>query len=152
KGPHIAISIAQVAGMPLQIAAKLPRAEKKYFQEKIQPRVDDRRIRLIGEVNDTDKAPFLRDAAALLFPIRWPEPFGLAMIEAMACGTPVIAFRSGSVPEIVEHGVTGFIVENEEEAIRAVKQLDQIDRRVVRARFEERFSAKWMAEEYVGHY
>jgi glycosyltransferase involved in cell wall biosynthesis len=105
-------------------------------------------VQLVGEVDDAKKQPFLADAAALLFPIDWPEPFGLVMIEAMACGTPVIAYRSGSVPEVVEDGVTGFIVENEEQAVRAVGELGRLDRRVVRARFEARFSASRMAREY----
>jgi glycosyltransferase involved in cell wall biosynthesis len=109
-------------------------------------------VELIGEVNEQTKQDFLAGAAALLFPIEWPEPFGLVMIEAMACGTPVIAFASGSVPEVVENGATGFIVEGEAEAVEAVAKLDQIDRRGVRARFEQRFTAKRMAEDYVRHY
>ncbi len=105
-------------------------------------------VQLVGEVDDAKKQPFLADAAALLFPIDWPEPFGLVMIEAMACGTPVIAYRSGSVPEVVEDGVTGFIVENEDQAVRAVGELGRLDRRAVRARFEARFLAGRMAREY----
>ncbi len=106
----------------------------------------------MGEVDERSKQPFLSEAAALLFPINWPEPFGLVMIEAMACGTPVIAHRAGSVPEVVEHGVTGFIVETESEAVQAVKEIDRIDRRRVRVRFEERFTADRMAAAYEVHY
>ena len=138
--------------MPLRIAAKIPRAETAYFKKHLEPHLDGAEIRLIGEVNDAKKQPFLAQAAALLFPIDWPEPFGLVMIEAMACGTPVIAYRSGSVPEVIDDGVTGFIVESEEEAVDAVNQLALLDRRKVRERFEERFSAYRMAREYERHY
>ena len=103
-------------------------------------------------LNDRAKQGFLAGAAALLFPIDWPEPFGLVMIEAMACGTPVIAFRSGSVPEVVDHGITGFVVSDEEEAIQALRRLSELDRRRVRARFEKRFTSRRMAEEYLNHY
>jgi glycosyltransferase involved in cell wall biosynthesis len=109
-------------------------------------------VELIGEVNDRTKEGFLAGAAALLFPIDWPEPFGLVMIEAMACGTPVIAFRSGSVAEVVDDGVTGFVVEDENGALEAVGRLGELDRRKVRARFEERFNATRMAREYLRHY
>jgi glycosyltransferase involved in cell wall biosynthesis len=152
KGPEAAIRIAKAAGMPLRIAAKIPRAEHSYFNEKLKPMIDDDRIQFIGEVNGPAKEDLLAGAAALLFPIEWPEPFGLVMIEAMACGTPVIAFRAGSVPEVVENGVTGFIVEGEAQAVEAVAKIGQIDRRGVRGRFEQRFTAKRMAEEYVRHY
>lgn len=152
KGPEDAIRIARGAGKSLRIAAKNPRAETRYFREHLEPLIDGEMVRLVGEVNDAKKQPFLAEAAALLFPIDWPEPFGLVMIEAMACGTPVIAFRSGSVPEVVEDGVTGFIVENAEEAIAAVHRLDRLDRRGIRARFEERFSAQRMARAYEAQY
>jgi glycosyltransferase involved in cell wall biosynthesis len=148
KGPEDAIQIARAAGEPLRIAAKIPRGETGYFKKKLEPHIDGRTVQLVGEVDDAKKQPFLANAAALLFPIDWPEPFGLVMIEAMACGTPVIAYRSGSVPEVIEEGVTGFIVENEVEAVRAVGELGRIDRRAVRARFEARFSAGRMAREY----
>jgi glycosyltransferase involved in cell wall biosynthesis len=138
--------------MPLRIAAKIPRAETAYFKRQIQPHIDGERVILVGEVDDAKKQPFLAGAAALLFPIDWPEPFGLVMIEAMACGTPVIAYRSGSVPEVIEDGVTGFIVDGEEDAIRAVRDLPRLDRRVIRARFEERFTAVRMAREYESRY
>ena len=152
KGPEAAIRIAQAAGTPLHIAAKVPRGERGYFKEQLEPRIDGHRVRLTGEVNDKIKETFLAGATALLFPIDWPEPFGLVMIEAMACGTPVIAFRSGSVPEVVEDGVTGFIVDSEPEAIEAVRRVDELDRRQVRARFEQRFTSVRMATEYLGHY
>ncbi|MEY9524439.1 glycosyltransferase involved in cell wall biosynthesis [Bradyrhizobium japonicum] len=152
KGPEDAIRIARAARMPLRIAAKIPRAETAYFKNKLEPNIDGRQVQLVGEVDDAKKQPFLANAAGLLFPINWPEPFGLVMIEAMACGTPVIAYRSGSVPEVVEDGVTGFIVDGEEQAIRAVKELRRLDRRVVRARFEERFVASRMANDYETRY
>jgi glycosyltransferase involved in cell wall biosynthesis len=152
KGPGDAIRIARAARMPLRIAAKIPRAETAFLRKHLEPHIDDDRIKLVGEVDDARKQPFLGGAAALLFPISWPEPFGLVMIEAMACGTPVIAYRSGSVPEVVEHGLTGFIVDNEEQAVDAVRELGKLDRSRVRARFEERFSAGRMATEYEGLY
>jgi glycosyltransferase involved in cell wall biosynthesis len=148
KGPEVAIRIAQAAGMPLRMAAKVPRGERVYFKERLEPQIDGSRVKLIGEVNDKAKQDFLAGAAALLFPIDWPEPFGLVMIEAMACGTPVIAFRRGSVPEVIDHGVTGFVVDGEAEAIEAVRRLDELDRRRVRARFEQRFTVKQMAQQY----
>jgi len=152
KGPEVAIRIAGAAKVPLQIAAKVPRGERGYFKETIEPQVDGDQVRLIGEVNDRTKEEFLANAAALLFPIDWPEPFGLVMIEAMACGTPVIAFRSGSVPEVIDDGITGFVVDGEAEAIEAVGRLGQLDRRRVRAHFEKRFAAGRMAKEYIRHY
>jgi glycosyltransferase involved in cell wall biosynthesis len=152
KGPEPAIRIARAANMELRIAAKIPRRERGYFADRLQPMIDGNQTRLIGEVNDHSKQEFLGRAAALLFPIDWPEPFGLVMIEAMACGTPVIAFRRGSVPEVIEHGVSGFIVENEAEAIQAVRRLPELDRRKVRAAFERRFTSSEMAGRYVNCY
>jgi glycosyltransferase involved in cell wall biosynthesis len=152
KGPEDAIRIARAVGMPLRIAAKIPKAETAYFRKQLQPHIDGERVALIGEVNDSKKQPFLAGAAALLFPIDWPEPFGLVMIEAMACGTPVIAYRSGSVPEVIENSVTGFIVDSEEDAVQAVRELPRLDRRTVRARFEERFTSARMARSYEAHY
>ena len=151
-GAEAAIRIARAASMPLQIAAKVSRSDTRYFKERIEPLVDGKLIRLIGEVNDFAKQTFLAGASALLFPIDWPEPFGLVMIEAMACGTPVIAFRSGSVPELIDHGVTGFILDTEAEAADAIGHLSKIDRRRVRAIFEQRFTSKRMAEEYLRYY
>jgi glycosyltransferase involved in cell wall biosynthesis len=152
KGPEEAMRIARDAGMPLRIAAKVPKGERGYFKEQLEPKIDGRDIQLTGEVNDDTKEQFLAEAAALLFPIDWPEPFGLVMIEAMACGTPVIAYRHGSVPEVIDEGVTGFVVDSEEEAVRAVRRLGEIDRRQVRACFERRFAARRMASEYVALY
>jgi glycosyltransferase involved in cell wall biosynthesis len=153
KGPEAAIRIARASGVPLRMATKLPRSERGYFKDRVEPQIDGTHIRIIGEVNDRTKQDFLAGAAALLFPIDWPEPFGLVMIEAMACGTPVIAFRSGSVPEVVEDGVTGFIVESEEEAVEAIKhRLPKLDRRKVRAGFDRRFTARRMAEDYLRLY
>jgi glycosyltransferase involved in cell wall biosynthesis len=152
KGPEPAMRIARAAGIPLHIAAKIPTAERGYFKKELEPKIDGTEVRLTGEVNDATKEQFLAGALALLFPIDWPEPFGLVMIEAMACGTPVIAFHSGSVPEVVDQGVTGMVVDGEAEAIEAIRVIGQLDRRKVRARFEERFSARRMAQEYVAHY
>ena len=152
KGPEEAMRIARAAGLPLHMAAKLPKGERGYFKEQLEPKIDGTEVRLTGEVNDQTKQAFLAGAAALLFPIDWPEPFGLVMIEAMACGTPVIAFRSGSVPEVVDDGITGFVVDGEAEAITAIGRLGELDRRQVRRRFEERFTASRMAREYVRLY
>jgi len=152
KGPDVAVRIAKSVGMPLKIAAKVPRAEKGYYAKTIAPLVDGDQVQLTGEVNDQAKGEFLANAAALVFPIDWPEPFGLVMIEAMACGTPVIAFRRGSVPEVIDDGVTGFIVESEAEAVDAIRRLPELDRHRVRSVFERRFAAKRMAEDYVRHY
>jgi glycosyltransferase involved in cell wall biosynthesis len=153
KGPERAIEIAARTGMPLKIAAKVDRADQAYWEEKIRPMVRAHsNVEFIGEIDERDKAGFLGDAAALLFPIDWPEPFGLVMIEAMACGTPVIAFRRGSVPEVVEEGISGFIVDTMEEAAAAVRQLANVDRAKVRSEFERRFMVERMARAYVEVY
>ena len=152
KGPETAIRLAKAAGMPLRMAAKVPRSETRYYKECLQPLVDGEQIKLVGELGDDAKADLVRGASALLFPIDWPEPFGLVMIEAMACGTPVIAFRRGSVPEVVDDGVTGFIVDDEDQAVAAIKRVGELDRKQVRATFEKRFSARRMAEDYLRHY
>lgn len=153
KGPEAAIRIARATGLPLHIAAKLPQGERGFYNERLEPLVDGQHVRIIGEVDDRAKQGFLSGARALLFPITWPEPFGLVMIESMACGTPVIAFRAGSVPEVIEDGVTGFIVESEEEAVDVIKhRLPKLERRGVRAGFERRFSSRRMAEDYVSVY
>jgi glycosyltransferase involved in cell wall biosynthesis len=152
KGPHTAIRLAKTAGLPLRIAAKTPRGERRFFAEQLQPMIDGEQVQLIGEVNDSQKESFLGGALALPFPIKWSEPFGLVMIESMACGTPVIAFRHGSVPEIIEDGVSRFIVENEMEALARIACVHQLDRRGVRGALERRFTARRMAEEYVHHY
>jgi glycosyltransferase involved in cell wall biosynthesis len=152
KGPEAAIHIAKATGMELRMAVKIPRTETRYYKERLQPLIDGANIKLVGELDDSAKGDLLRGASALVFPIDWPEPFGLVMIEAMACGTPVIAYRRGSVPEVIDDGVTGFVVDNENEAIAAVKRIGELDRRTVRATFERRFTARRMAEDYLHHY
>ncbi|HET7383430.1 MAG TPA: glycosyltransferase family 4 protein [Pseudolabrys sp.] len=152
KRPDRAISIARALGIPLKIAAKVDRADAAYFKTEIEPLLDGGGVEFIGEINDHQKTQFLGDAQALLFPVDWPEPFGLSMIEAMACGTPVLAFRCGSVPEIIEDGITGAIVDTMEEAIEALPRVIALDRKRVRQRFEQRFSATRMAKDYVGIY
>jgi glycosyltransferase involved in cell wall biosynthesis len=141
KRPDRAIRIARALGVPLKIAAKVDRVDEAYFREQIEPMLQQPGVEFIGEINERAKTKFLGEAGALLFPVDWPEPFGLVMIEAMACGTPVLAFRRGSVPEIVDNGVTGQIVDTEEEAIRKLPYVLALDRRAVHRRFEERFSA-----------
>jgi glycosyltransferase involved in cell wall biosynthesis len=148
KGVDRAIEIARRAGIPLRIAAKIDRGDTDYFHARIKPLLHSPDVEFVGEITESDKSTFLGAASALLFPISWPEPFGLVMIEAMACGTPVIGFRQGSVPEVIRHGVTGFIVETVEEASAAVRQLGTIDRARVRATFERRFTVDIMAKNY----
>jgi len=152
KRPDRAIRIARTLGIPLKIAAKIDRADEAYFREQIEPMLQRPGVEFIGEINERDKASFLGAARALLFPVDWPEPFGIVMIEAMACGTPVLAFRCGSVPEIVDNGVTGQIVDTEEEAMRQLPRVLSLDRRAVRRRFEQRFSAARMAKDYIQVY
>ncbi|HEX3862803.1 MAG TPA: glycosyltransferase family 4 protein [Stellaceae bacterium] len=152
KAPDAAIRIAAAAGMPLKIAAKVDNVDRQYFSERIEPMLGAAHVEFIGEIGEDEKAEFLGNAAGLLFPIAWREPFGLAMIEAMACGTPVIAFRNGSVPEVVDDGVTGFIVDDEAAAAAAARRLRGLDRARVRRVFEERFTARRMAEDYVTVY
>ena len=147
-----AIRIAQAVGLPLKIAAKVDRADQEYFKTEIEPLLQKPGIEFIGEIDEIAKEQFLGDAAALLFPIDWPEPFGLVMIEAMACGTPVIAFRQGSVPEVIDDGITGAIVNSEEEAIAAMPMVLGLDRSAIRRRFEERFSVRRMALDYTDIY
>jgi glycosyltransferase involved in cell wall biosynthesis len=152
KRPDWAIEIARRTGLPLTIAAKVDKVDRAYYKTRIKPLLKDPRIEFVGEIGDSDKGAFLGDAAALLFPVDWPEPFGLAVIEAMANGTPVIAFGRGSVPEIVDHGVTGFIVNDVDEAVAAIPLVKALDRIAIRRRFEERFSAARMARDYVTLY
>ena len=153
KRPDRAIKLARSMGLPLKIAAKVDKADEKYFQTVIKPLLDEGgNVEFIGEVDERGKTKFLGDAQALLFPIDWPEPFGLVMIEAMACGTPVLAFRHGSVPEVIDDGVTGRVVDTMEEALAALPEVLALDRRRVRARFEERFTAARMAHDYVDLY
>jgi glycosyltransferase involved in cell wall biosynthesis len=152
KCPDRAIRIARRCGIPLKIAAKVDRADKDYFEEVIRPMLKEPGVELVGEINDAQKAEFLSGAQALLLPIDWPEPFGLVMIEAMACGTPVVAFNRGSVPEVIEDGVSGFIVEDETGAVAAIERLDTLPRTRVRREFETRFTARRMAEDYLAVY
>jgi glycosyltransferase involved in cell wall biosynthesis len=152
KGVDRAIEISRRAGLPLRIAAKVDSADKDYFEAHILPLLDSPGVEFIGEIGEAEKSEFLGNACALLFPISWPEPFGLVMIEAMACGTPVIAFNQGAVPEIVRHGLTGFIVETVQEAVKAVPRLAAIDRATVRATFERYFSVEVMAANYEAAY
>ena len=147
-----AIRIAEHCGVPLKIAAKVDRADIDYYEQEIRPMLASPNVEYIGEIGDKDKSEFLSGAIALLVPIDWPEPFGLVMIEAMACGTPVIAFNRGSVPEVIDEGVTGFIVEDETGAIGAVDRLAHVSRAGVRRRFEERFTARRMALDYLSAY
>jgi glycosyltransferase involved in cell wall biosynthesis len=147
-----AIRIARAVGIPLKIAAKVDRVDEDYFRNEILPLIDGPGVEFIGEINEREKTKFLGEAAALLFPIDWPEPFGLVMIEAMACGTPVLAFRCGSVAEVIDDGVTGRVVDSEKEAIAALPAVLSYDRRAVRRRFEERFTIARMAEDYLGVY
>ncbi|RPE80916.1 glycosyltransferase family 4 protein [Vulcaniibacterium tengchongense] len=152
KRPDRAIAIARDAGVPLRVAAKVDVADRVYYHDRIEPMLDGSGVTFIGEIGEADKRGFLGNARALLFPIDWPEPFGLVMIEAMACGTPVIAWNRGSVREVIDHGVTGFIVESHEQAVEAVKRLPELDRAEIRRVFERRFSASVMAQRYLDLY
>ena len=152
KGIDRAIHIARHWGVPLKIAAKVDRVDEDYYEQQIKPLIAPPAVEFIGEISDAQKPEFLSGAIALLVPIDWPEPFGLVMIEAMACGAPVIAFNRGSVPEIVEDGRTGFIVEDEKGAIGAVDRLGQLSRSEIRERFEQRFTAHRMAKDYLAVY
>jgi glycosyltransferase involved in cell wall biosynthesis len=152
KRPDRAIRIARAAGIPLKIAAKVDKVDEDYFRQDILPLIDGPDVEFIGEINEREKTKFLGEAAALLFPVDWPEPFGLVMIEAMACGTPVLAFRCGSIPEVIEHGITGKVVDSEDEAIASLPAILAYDRRAVRRRFEERFTDARMAKDYVSTY
>ena len=147
-----AIEIAGRSGLPLKVAAKVDEPDHDYFEGKIKPLLDRNDVEFVGEIGEAEKNAFLGNAVALLFPIEWPEPFGLVMIEAMACGTPVIARRRGSVPEILEHGITGFIVEGIDEAVRAVGNVSKLSRNECREVFEERFTAERMARDYLAVY
>ena len=153
KGVDRAIKIAMKAGLKLKIAAKVDNADKEYYDTLIKPLiVGNPDVEFIGEINDAQKPAFLSGAHALIFPINWPEPFGLVMIESMACGTPVIAFNCGSVPEVIDPGVTGFIVNDIDEAVAAVGRVHTLDRARVRATFDRRFTSRRMAEDYVDVY
>ncbi|MBP1847369.1 glycosyltransferase involved in cell wall biosynthesis [Rhizobium petrolearium] len=153
KRPDRAIQIATKVGMPLKIAAKIDNADKAYWETVIEPMVKSHpNVEFVSEINEHQKAAFLGNAGALLFPIDWPEPFGLVMIEAMACGTPVIAFRCGSVPEVIDEGVSGVLVDSVQEAVENIEWALRLDRRKVRATFEKRFTAERMARDYVDIY
>jgi glycosyltransferase involved in cell wall biosynthesis len=153
KGVDRAIKIALRCGIPLKIAAKVDRADQEYYDELIKPLIEGSPlIEYIGEIGDHEKSNFLSGAIGLLLPIDWPEPFGLVMIEAMACGTPVIAYNRGSVPEIIDEGLTGFIVEDEISAVAAVGRLSTLSRDAVRKQFETRFTARRMALDYLAAY
>jgi glycosyltransferase involved in cell wall biosynthesis len=152
KAPDAAIRIAAQAGHRLRIAAKVDEVDRAYFAEFIEPLLKMPHVEFIGEISEDKKAEFLGNAEALLFPIAWREPFGLAMVEAMACGTPVVAMQLGSVPEVVDDGVTGFVVKNEDEAVAAIHRLGTLDRARIRRVFEQRFTARRMAEDYLSIY
>jgi glycosyltransferase involved in cell wall biosynthesis len=152
KGVDRAIKIATRCGIPLRIAAKVDRADQDYYDAVVKPMIDHPLVDYIGEIGDHEKSDFLSGAVGLLLPIDWPEPFGLVMIEAMACGTPVIAYDRGSVPEIVEDGKTGFVVEDEAGAVAAVARLPELDRQAIRRHFEARFTARRMALDYLETY
>ena len=147
-----AIEIARRAGMPLKIAAKIDKADREYYDSTIKPLMNDPNVEFIGEISEHEKSEFLGNAYAYLFPIDWPEPFGLTMIEAMACGTPTIAFNCGSVKEVMQEGLTGFIVEDMDQAVAAVAKISTIERTACRNVFEKRFTATHMAENYVELY
>ena len=147
-----AIEIAIACGQPLKIAAKIDPADRIYFETEIRHLLDHPLVEFIGEISEAQKNDFLGGASALLFPIDWPEPFGLVMIEALACGVPVVAFRGGSVPEVIDHNLTGFVVDSMEEAIEATRHVGRLSREVCRDTFERRFSATRMAEDYIDVY
>ncbi len=147
-----AIEIATACGLPLRIAAKVDPADREYFEREIRHLLDNPLVDFIGEIGEHQKGEFLGGASALLFPIDWPEPFGLVMIEALACGVPVVAFRGGSVDEVIDHGVTGFVVDTLEEAIDATRKVHRLDRRCCRAVFEQRFSVRRMTHDYINLY
>jgi glycosyltransferase involved in cell wall biosynthesis len=152
KGLDRAIAIARDAGIPLKIGAKVDKADQEYFETVIQPLLGAADIEFVGEIGYPEKNEFLGDACALLFPIAWPEPFGIVMIEAMACGTPVIAYPFGSVPEVVEDGVSGYLASDQAAAVEAAKQIEKIDRKKVRKHFEKNFTADRMALDYLKIY
>lgn len=152
KRPDRAIEIAKRAGIPLKIAAKVDPADQEYFEHVIEPLLDHPLVEFIGEIGDEEKSKFLGNALALLFPIDWPEPFGLVMVEAMSTGTPIVAWRIGSVTKIIDEGVTGFIVESIEDAVSAVEKVRSLNRLAVRQRFEARFTSSQMAQSYLAAY
>jgi glycosyltransferase involved in cell wall biosynthesis len=152
KRVDTAIRIAAMSGLPLKIAAKVDKVDREYFKTEIEPLLGEAHVEFIGEIDEASKPEFLSRAKALLFPIDWCEPFGLVMIESMACGTPVIAFNRGSVPEVIDHGLTGYIVEDVHSAVAALQRLDELSREEIRAQFERRFTSHAMARAYVEKY
>jgi glycosyltransferase involved in cell wall biosynthesis len=152
KAPDAAIRVAIRAGVPIKIAAKIDRSDRKFFEDAVRPLLDHPLVEFLGEVDDTRKSELLSEARALLFPVDWPEPFGMVVIESLACGTPVIARGRGSVPELLAHGTTGFVCETEDEMVAAVRRLPEIERRACRAEFERRFSVEAMADAYLRVY
>ncbi|MDX8535038.1 glycosyltransferase family 4 protein [Mesorhizobium sp. VK25A] len=152
KRPDRAIEIARRSGLKLKLAAKIGDDDRAYYHDSIEALIDGKQIEYVGEITEEEKAEFLGNAAGLLFPIDWPEPFGLVAIEAMACGTPVIAWNQGALPEIVDDGVTGFVVDSVDGAVASMPALLDLDRRQVRAAFEKRFSATRMARDYLAAY
>ncbi len=152
KRPEIAILIAKETGIPLKIAAKVDRVDRSYYEHAIKPWIEPPHIEYIGEISEEEKSAFLGEAYATLFPIEWPEPFGLIMIESLACGTPVVARRFGSVQEIMAHGLTGFICDSVREMIDAVGRIPDIDRQACRRHVEERFTDSVMAKNYESVY
>jgi glycosyltransferase involved in cell wall biosynthesis len=152
KRPDLAIEIAQRAGLPVKLAAKVDQVDQEYFDMVIRPLLALPGVDYLGELDDSEKNRLLVGAKALVFPIDWPEPFGLAMIEAMACGTPVVAYRRGSVPEVVDDGVSGYIVEDVAGAVDALGRLDRLDRATIRGTFLRRFSIVRMVQDYIAVY
>ncbi|HTH62525.1 MAG TPA: glycosyltransferase family 4 protein [Paraburkholderia sp.] len=152
KRVDTAIKIAAQSGLPLKIAAKVDKVDREYFKTEIEPLLSQAHVEFVGEIDESQKPAFLSGAKALLFPIDWSEPFGLVMIESMACGTPVIAFNRGSVPEVIDNGLTGYIVEDVQGAVAALQNIDSLSRDAIRAQFERRFSSKTMARNYLDSY
>jgi glycosyltransferase involved in cell wall biosynthesis len=152
KRPDQAIEIAKRSGIPLKMAAKVDPADRVYYEAAVEPLLNHPLIEFVGEISDAEKNDFVGNAVALVCPYDWPEPFGLVLIEALACGTPVLAYRRGSIPEIIDHGVTGFVCETVDEMVEAVGQVPLLERRRCRAAFDERFTADRMARDYVALY
>jgi glycosyltransferase involved in cell wall biosynthesis len=152
KRPNHAIELAKRIGIPLRIAAKVDPTDRAYFEQEIAPLLDHPLVEYVGEITDAEKNDFLGDALALVCPYDWPEPFGLVLIEALACGTPVLAYRRGSIPEVLEDGVTGYIGETLDELVAAVPRLEQLDRRRCREQFEKRFTVERMVQDYLRVY
>ncbi len=152
KGVELAIDIAIKSGIPLKIAAKVDKADQEYFDQRLKKLLDHPLVEFVGEISDKEKNEFLGNAIALVFPIQWIEPFGLVVIEALACGTPVVAFKNGSVPELIDHGVSGLVVNDAEEAVNAIRNISMLERRECRKAFDERFTAGRMATDYLKVY